>query len=283
MGKFGQAMASLLRANGQSYDYAEVAEGRLLSKLADLVIITVPTQFVRAAISQNQRFIPGGALMVNCSKGIEEETHLLVHQIVQSVGSYRNYYSLMGPSFAEGVVAKEPAVVSLGYSHKTQVPAVVNTLETPYFKIKPVKGYKALELASALENVYAIACGYAQGLGLGANSRVQLVLMALAEFRTLAAAMGFTDYDPYAPGVIGDLILKCSSENSRNFSYGWRLATGKGDAKDHTVEGYYTSHSINALAKQYGAKLPLAELTGDIIAGKVESAAAFYHFLASQG
>ncbi len=283
MGKFGQAIASLVEYNGLEYDYAEVAESRLLSKPADVVFLTVPTQFMRAAITANKQYITDDTVVVNCSKGIEEGTHLMVHQIVRSLGRYPRYYSLIGPSFAEGIINKEPTLVSLGYKHEEHVVAIQKVLETPYLKVQPNRGYRALELASALKNLYAITCGYAQGLGFGPNTRARLIIMALDEFRTLAKAMHFADYDAMAPGVVGDLVLTCSSEQSRNFQFGLGLA--KDGAKSYdpgalTVEGYYTSHSINQIAKKHGAKLPLAELTSHIIAGKVENAAAFRDFLA---
>ena len=201
------------------------------------------------------------------------------NQIVRSLGRFPNYYSLIGPSFAEGIVAKDPTVVSLGYKNETHVKTICELLETPYFKIEPSKGYRSLELASALKNLYAITCGYAQGLGLGPNTRVRIITMALDEFTVLAKAMRFADYDVLAHGVVGDLVLTCSSELSRNFQYGLRLAGGDAEPGEGTVEGYYTSHSINQIAFDHKVKLPLAELTSSIIAGKVKDIDAFQEFL----
>jgi len=279
LGKFGQAIASLVEYNGGTYDFAEPSRKPLLSQHADMLFLTLPTQFVRTAIMANGEFISDETIIVNCSKGIEEGTHLMVNQIVRSLGRYPNYYSLIGPSFAEGIVAKDPTVVSLGYKKEAHVKTICKLLETPYFKIEPSKGYRALELASALKNLYAITCGYAQGLGLGPNTRVRIITMALDEFTVLAKAMHFADYDVLAHGVVGDLVLTCSSELSRNFQYGLGLAKGDSDLGGHTVEGYYTSHSINQIAFEHKVKLPLAELTSNIIAGKVKDIAAFQEFL----
>lgn len=280
MGRFGQAIGSLVAYNGHEYDYAEPSEQRLLAQQADVVFLTVPTQFMRQALTDNKRFISNETIIVNSSKGIEEGTHLMVHQIVRQVRRFPNYYALIGPSFAEGIIDQEPTIVSLGYKHEEHVEAIVSLLETPYFKIQPCRGYRALELASALKNLYAITCGYAQGIGLGSNTRIRLITTALHEFKTLAKAMHLADYDLLAPGVIGDLMLTCSSEQSRNFQYGLALAAGKADATQHTVEGYYTSHSINAIAYEHGAKLPLAELTSRIINQEISDANAFKTFLA---
>jgi len=281
-GAFGQALCSLVEYNGYEYDCTDlqgITEPRLLSQPADLVLLTVPTQAIRQAMKDNRRFLKPDTIIVNCSKGIEEGTHLMVHQIVRSLGRFPNYYSLIGPSFAEGVMKQEPTVVSLGYKNQTHVATIQKLLETPWFKVQPSRGYRALELASALKNLYAITCGYAEGLGFGPNVRVRLMIMALDEFHTLAKAMHFADYDLLAPGVVGDLILTCSSEQSRNFQYGLTLAAGKADDLHDTVEGYYTSHSINAIAYEHNAKLPLAALTSQIINGELKSIEEFRRFL----
>jgi glycerol-3-phosphate dehydrogenase (NAD(P)+) len=282
LGNYGKAIASLVEHNGYDYDYAEAMENRLLSKPAGLVFLTVPTQFVRQALKDNKQYLTDETTIVNCSKGIEESSHLMVHQIVRSVSRYPFYYSLIGPSFANGILEEHPTVVSLGYKREDHLEAIRKVLETPYFKVQPSKGYRSLELASALKNLYAILCGYAHGLGYGPNTQAQIITLALGEFRTMAKALHFVDYGVMTPGVVGDLVLTCTSEESRNFQYGLGLATGEirqGETPQHTVEGYHTSRSINIIAKEHGTKLPLAELTADIISGKVSGKKAFQDFL----
>jgi glycerol-3-phosphate dehydrogenase (NAD(P)+) len=282
MGNFGKAIASLVEYNGLSYDFAEA--GKLLDRPADLVFLMVPTQFMRKALEDNKPFISEQAIIVNAAKGIEEKTHMMAHQIVFSVGKYRNYYSLIGPSFAHEIHAEDPAVVSLGYKDPTYLADIKKTLETPYFRVETAKGFRALELASALKNLYAITCGYAQGMGFGANTQAQLITIALREFTILAKAMRFADYDPITPGVVGDLILTCTSKESRNFSYGYKLAKqGATDGKQsplETVEGYHTSHSINVIAKEHNTVLPLAKFTSQIINGKASDPDALRRLLA---
>lgn len=285
LGHFGKAIASLVELNGLEYDYAEIVEKRLLSRPADMVFLMVPAQFMREALLQNRQFIPDSAIIVNGTKGIEKKTHLMAHQIVHSVGKFPNYYSLIGPSFAKEVVDHQPTVVSLGYKNPEHLKAIQDVLQTPYFTVQPSKGYRALELASALKNLYAILCGYAEGLGYGSNTQAQIVTLALSEFRSLAKAMHFADYDVMTPGVVGDIVLTCTSGKSRNFKYGYDLAkagvTGDRTPK-HTVEGYYTSYSISAIAKEHNAKLPLAQLTSKIINGQIKGANDFREQLAKQ-
>jgi glycerol-3-phosphate dehydrogenase (NAD(P)+) len=280
-GNFGKAIASLLEYNGAAYDYAETTEGRLLSKKADIVFLTVPAKFMRQALVVNKRYVPDEAIIVNCSKGVEEDSRLLVHQIVQHKDRYPRYYSLIGPSFAEGLIRHEPTAVSLGYQNDTYLPTICKLVETPYFSIHPYEGYQSLELASVLKNVYAILCGYAHGLGFGPNTRARIISLALDEFQRLASAMHYS-YDATAPGVAGDLMLTCSSELSRNFQYGLALSTGShADPGEATIEGYHASHAINTIAKEHGAVLPLAEITNRIIAGGVDTPDAFQAHLAN--
>jgi len=282
-GKFGQAIGSLLEYKDVIFEYAE--RDKLLTRPADLIFLTLPTRFIRGALRENSRFISEKTTIVNGVKGIEEKTHLLPHQIVASVGSYGAYYSLMGPSFAYGVKAKQPTIVSLGYEDPQHLNVVSNLLQTSYFRVHPVSGYAALELAGALKNLYAILCGYAYGLGLGMNTQALLITLALGEFTRLADAMGFTDYNVMAPGVVGDLMLTCSSEQSRNFKFGLHLA--KADDQEvqkmlaSTVEGYHTSHSIRFIARELKVELPLAFLTLKLISNKGDSATLFHDFIAN--
>jgi glycerol-3-phosphate dehydrogenase (NAD(P)+) len=279
MGEFGKAIASLVEHNGRKYNYAE--RTRLLKQPADLLFLTVPAQHMRRALTDNKPHISSETIIVNGTKGIEEGTHLMAHQIVRSIGRFPYYYSLIGPSFAKGVKEGDPTVASLGYKNPEHLDVIKKVLETSHFKVQPCKGYRALELASALKNLYAILCGFNRGVGLGPNTHARIITMALQEFITLAKAMKFHDYDPIASGVVGDLMLTCSSEQSRNFQYG--LSLTKTDARQapiKTVEGYHTSRSINAIAYAHQVELPLAELTSDIIKGKVIGKEAFIKRLA---
>jgi len=280
LGEFGRAIASLLEYNGHEYEYAE--KGKLLTKPADVVFLTVPTQFLRQALEDNKQWLSEKTLVVNCIKGIEEDSHLLVHQIVESIGNFPRYYALMGPSFAKEVIRKNPTIVSLGYIDARHRKKVMDLVQTPYFRVEPIKGFRAIELASALKNVYAILCGYANGMGFGQNTEAKLITLALQEFETLAAAMGYKHFDCAAPAVVGDMVLTCTSDQSRNYRFGRQLARKKSVkvSDNDTVEGYHTSHSIQALCEQYKVQLPLATLTAEIIGARVETEAEFRKFLA---
>jgi glycerol-3-phosphate dehydrogenase (NAD(P)+) len=266
-GKFGQAIGSLLEYNDIAFEYAE--KSRPFTRRTDLIFLMLPTQFIRSSFKENAPFITDETIIVNGSKGIEEKTHLLPRQIVKNLGSYPNYYSLVGPSFAHGIKAKHPTIVSLGYKDPEYVDTIKDLLQTPYFRVHATPGYPALELASAMKNLYAILCGYAHGLGYGMNTQALLITLAMQEFTRLSDAMGFNHYDVMSPGVVGDLMLTCSSQQSRNFKFGLYLAKYDKERAlktvNDTVEGYYTSHSVKVLAKENKVDLPLALLTLKLI------------------
>lgn len=283
-GAFGKAIGSLLDENRIDFAYVDV--NLPMKKNADLVFITVPTQFIRDALIANKKFFTPGTVFVNCAKGIEQKTYKLPFQIIQEVISPKYYYCIVGPSFAEEVVLKHPTLVSLGYKQKKYVDILLNLLKTSYFRIQPTKGYEGLELSASLKNVYAIVCGFASGLGYGMNTRAKLITIALQEITEIADAMGFAFASDILPGVVGDLVLTCSSEQSRNFTFGTLLAKMPADEAlvkaGSTVEGYYTSRLVKQISDKFHLKMPLALLTQEVIAKGKNAKTDFHAFVSLQ-
>ncbi len=282
-GAFGQAIGSLLDYNGVPFTVVDVR--RPLTRRVDVVFMAVPTQAIRPALTANRRFIRPETVIVNVAKGIEEETFLLPFQIVQSMGEHTRYYTLIGPSFASEIVDRQPTLLSLGYASKQHEPLIRELLQTPYFRIQSTRGRQALELASALKNVYAISCGYAAGLGFGLNTRAELITLALQEVVELGKAMKLTNGVITAPGIVGDMVLTCSSQESRNFQFGHRLSKSNQTAalkkSKGVVEGLSTSHSIQALCRKYRVELPLATLTSQLIEEGKSGRQRFHNFIQS--
>lgn len=278
-GQYGRALGSLLAYN--KVDFTPVDIDLPLTHEVDLLLQVVPTQFIRQAFKTNAKFFNTDMVVVNAAKGIEKTTHELPHQIIQGLG-YKNYYSLMGPSFAAGIIDQDPTLVSLGYASDKHIKTILKLLQTPYFRVQRTADYESLELAAAMKNVYAILCGYADGLGLGGNTRAKLITLALQEIVKLGEAMDLS-VDILASGVVGDLVLTCSSTESRNYQFGKNLAKMDCAAAlkkvGSTVEGFHTSQSVVALSKKYAAKLPVAGLTEGLIEGSGQQI--FYEFIGS--
>lgn len=188
-------------------------------------------------------------LIVNCSKGIEKKTNKLPYEIVsETVASDFEYYSLIGPSFASEVKEKKPTLVNVGYMNNCNLKLIKDIFVTSYFRIKITKGVKELELASALKNVYAIACGICDGLGYRLNTRSLIISSAIQELYKIINLKRTG-----VIGTIGDLVLTCSSSESRNFKFGQLITKYK--IKDAlvkvgaTVEGLGTVDSIKTFNK----------------------------------
>lgn len=262
-GNWGTALGRLLTANGHKIVYWDKKEQ--IDPL-DAVVIAIPTQAIRGVLKNYGNNL-GKAVIINSSKGIEKGYHKLPSQIIKDIlGTKIEYFTLIGPSFAQEVNLKMPTLVNLGGSNgKTQ--EMCDLFETDYFRVRPTKSIEALELAGALKNVYAIACGMADGLGFKINTRAKLITVAYEEFIRLALALNYKIDADARPGTLGDLVLTCSSVESRNYSFGKYLT--KYSVKESiekinsTIEGYNTAFSTLYFSEK--SPMPLAEFVLRII------------------
>lgn len=256
-GSFGKAIFSVVAKNCNNVAFYR--NGQALE--ADVIILTVPAQSLRSVY---QTIGQSDAIIVNCAKGIEQKTHLLPFQIAEDVlGKTSHYTTLMGPSFAQEVIDEMPTLVNLGYRKGNgAVSRVKELFQTNYFRVLVTRSLEAVELAGAFKNVYAIGCGIASGLGFGTNTRVKLMMVALDEITVLAKKLGFPVDKDADPGIIGDLVLSCSSTESRNFRFGKLLTQYRAleslEKLSTTVEGYTTVDSVSYFAKKTRLALPLA-------------------------
>jgi len=264
-GEWGTAIFNLLKEN--SHEVSFITRQSLKAKVninnAEMLVLAIPTYAIRQSL-ENVGNIES-VIVVNCSKGIERETHKFPFQIVNEKGGKKEkYFSLNGPSFAGELNDKMPTVVNLGHnSDEKSVNLVRKTFQTKYLEIRVVHGIAALELAGAFKNIYAIACGMTTGLGFGMNTRVKVILAALKEIHELMKNLKFRVEDETIPGILGDLILSCNSLESRNYSFG-KLIT-KHSVKEAlqrgaTVEGYYASYSVDYFETKGKTQLPLADM-----------------------
>lgn len=232
----------------------------------DAIVIAIPAQAIRQVFKNYGRNLRK-AVIINSAKGIEKGSHKLPWQIIKELlGQDIEYFTLIGPSFAQEVNRKMPTLVNLGGKNgKTQ--EICNHFQTDYFRIRPTKSVEALELAGALKNVYAISCGVANGLGFEENTRAKLITVAYEEFHKLARNLNYEIDDEARPGILGDLLLTCGSVESRNFSFGKLLAKysvkDSMDKIDSTVEGYNTAFSILYFSEK--SAMPLGEFILRII------------------
>lgn len=262
-GAWGTALGRLLTANGYKIIYWDKKEQ--INPL-DLVVVAIPTSAIRGVI-KNYGDNLRKATIINSSKGIEKGYHKLPSQIIKDIlGTGIKYFTLIGPSFAQEVNLKMPTLVNLGGDNgKTQ--EMCDLFETDYFRVRPTKSVEALELAGALKNVYAISCGMADGLGFKINTRAKLITIAYEEFLKLALSFNYEIDEDARPGILGDLVLTCSSTESRNYSFGKYLTKycvkESIEKINSTIEGYNTAFSVLYFSEK--SPMPLAEFVLRII------------------
>lgn len=262
----GQAIGSLLEYNHIKFEYIDM--GQTLTHAPRIVFIAVPVQHIREALNASKTYLSGETVFINCAKGIENTTLILPHEIVDELFSPRQYGAFIGPSFAAEIVTRQPTSVSLGTKNLIIFPEIKNMLVTPYFSLEETSAYQAIELAAALKNIYAIAAGFAYGIGWQMNTRALLMTRALDEMAHALASRTYAYPSLAIPGIAGDLFLTCSSEESRNFVFGEQLAALSSEKELQTmgtVEGYHTSVSIEEWSRVHGIHLPLASLVREII------------------
>lgn len=262
-GAWGTALGKLLNYNGHEIHYWD-KKGQI--NPLEVVVIALPTQEIRGVLQNHGRNLTK-AVIINSAKGIEKKTHQIPVQIIKEIlGNKIEYFTLTGPSFAQEVMCEMPTLVNLGGRNgKTQKSC--DLFETDYFRVRPTKSIEALELAGALKNVYAIACGIAEGLKFKINTRAKLITIAYEEFQKLALKLKYEIDADARPGILGDLVLTCSSVESRNFRFGKNLVDYSVKESiqkvNSTIEGYNTAYSVLYFSGK--SPMPLAEFVLRVI------------------
>lgn len=246
---------------------------------AGLVILVVPSQFLRVMARAAEAALAPGVPVVICAKGIEADSGKLMSQIVAEEMPGRPQAVLSGPSFAAEVAEGQPTAVTIasedavgGAAEATSslaaniCLALGNESFRPYISDDPV----GVEVGGAVKNVLAIACGIADGLGLGSNPRAALITRGLAELKRLAEALGGRRETVTGLAGIGDLTLTCSSTQSRNFSFGRALGQGQTPeqalaGKKSVAEGAVNARSVTQLARRLGVEMPICEAVNAIL------------------
>ncbi len=237
---------------------------------ASHIISVVPTQHIRGVFGRlGKRAIRDDASLVSASKGIENGTLKRPSQILEELTG-RSAAVLSGPSFAKEVIQGKPTAVTLAAQDEDEARRLQELLNTGFFRVYTHRDITGVELGGALKNVVAIAAGISDGLDLGGNARAALITRGLAEMKRLGAAMGALQQTFSGLSGIGDLVLTCTADLSRNYTFGKELAQGLTPgqimATRRTVaEGVQTSKSVVELAKKQGVEMPIAEQVYKVI------------------
>ena len=235
----------------------------------DALLVVAPAQHVRAVLSQMQ---VGTTPLVLCAKGIEAGTRLLVGDVARAVAPDAPIAVLSGPTFAHEVAAGQPTAVTLACEDATLRDALAARLASPAFRPYASSDVVGAEIGGAVKNVLAIACGVVDGAGLGLNARAAVIARGFAEMTRFGLARGARSETLAGLSGLGDLVLTCSSTNSRNFSLGVGLGQGRAAsdllADRRTVaEGAFTAPVLREAAVEAGVDMPVVAAVCDLLAG----------------
>jgi glycerol-3-phosphate dehydrogenase (NAD(P)+) len=251
---------------------------------ADVLLAVVPAQAIRSLVAAlAAAAAPSGAPLIICAKGIERDSGAFLTDVARDVAPGLEPGVLSGPSFAADVAAGLPTAVTLAFSDAKLGQRLSETLSAPGFRLYRSTDVRGVEIGGAAKNVLAIACGVAAGSELGASAGAALVARGFAEIRRYAAAFGARPETLMGLSGLGDVVLTCGSDQSRNFAFGLRLGRGMSveeASAGKLAEGVFTASVLVATARAKAVEMPIAEAVADILDGRVEVADAVRALLA---
>ncbi|MFI5320871.1 MAG: NAD(P)H-dependent glycerol-3-phosphate dehydrogenase [Myxococcota bacterium] len=231
-----------------------------------LVICAIPSHGVREVMRAAGPLLHPDAIVVSTVKGIEVESSLLMHQVLEAVLPERarsRVVALSGPSFAREVAAGKPTAVTLACATEAHAVVVQTALSSPQFRCYTHKDIVGVEVGGSLKNVVAIAVGMSDGLGTGLSARSALMTRGLHEISRLGIKLGADPLTFLGLSGMGDLILTCTGDLSRNRTVGLELARGRSldeivRGMSEIAEGVRTTHAACGLAAKLGMEMPIA-------------------------
>jgi glycerol-3-phosphate dehydrogenase (NAD(P)+) len=265
-------------------DLREALAGR------ELVIIAVPSQSLRDVMREAGPYIEPGAIVVSAVKGIEFETGLTMNGVLEDVLDSQHHprlVALSGPSFAVEIANRQPTVVTLACREEAYAISVQATLSCPWFRCYTHSDIIGVETAGALKNVIAIAVGMADGADAGHNARAALMTRGLAEITRIGVAQGAEPETFLGLSGMGDLMLTCTGDLSRNRRVGLGLGRGRKLAEivaelGEVAEGIQTTRAAVRLAERLGVEAPITKLVSAVIDGELTPRQAGYALMTRQ-
>ncbi len=239
----------------------------------DAILSVVPAQHARAMFASLSGQLRPGTPVMLCSKGIEKSTLSLMTDVVHETLPQATPAVLSGPSFAADVARGLPTAVTLACSDQALGQALVQAVGRPTFRPYWSNDLIGTEIGGAVKNVLAIACGIVEGLELGKSAHAALIARGFAEMTRLAVAMGAQAQTLAGLCGLGDLVLTCSSTQSRNMSFGKALGEGRAAEdilaeRNSVTEGVATAPALTELAAKHGVAMPICAAVHEILDGQ---------------
>ncbi len=241
---------------------------------ADVLLAVCPAQHLRATLARFAPHVAGATPVVLCAKGVEQGSLKLMSAVAAEVLPGRPLAVLSGPSFAAEVARGLPCAVTLACADLELGEALARTLALPTFRPYVADDVIGAEAGGAVKNVLAIACGVAEGRGLGRSAHAGLITRGFAEMTRLGVALGARAETLAGLCGLGDLVLTCSSPQSRNMSLG--IALGRGESlaqalagKRSVAEGLSSAPAVRALAARLDVEAPICEAVSRVLEGGI--------------
>lgn len=236
----------------------------------DLLVFVVPSVFVRSTAKKAAPYVKDGQIIVNLAKGIEESTLDTLTEILEEEIPCADVAVLSGPSHAEEVGKRMPTTLVVGAKTKETAVFIQNIFMNNVLRVYTSPDIVGIELGGALKNVIALAAGVADGLGCGDNTKAALITRGIAEITRLGIACGGQPRTFAGLSGIGDLIVTCASNHSRNHNAGYLIGQGYSmqeamDKVQMVVEGVYSAKAALALAKKYDIDMPIVTEVNEVL------------------
>ncbi len=236
------------------------------------ILLVVPAQAMRSVVKSLAQTIAAGAPLIACAKGIEHGTHKFMSEIIAECAPNAVPAILSGPSFAADVARGLPTAVTLAAADGKLAGELAQAIASASFRPYHSSDLRGVEIGGAAKNVLAIAAGIVTGRGLGASASAALTTRGFAELVRFGKAYGARPETMIGLSGLGDLILTCSSPQSRNFSFG--VALGKGETPDRAAhgklaEGAFTAPVLLEMAREKNIEMPISAAVAAVLAGKL--------------
>lgn len=236
-------------------------------QFSDILLISVPSHAFKDTLIKIKPFVTGNIKIAWATKGFDPDTGELLHQTVANVFTSETPAAILsGPSFAREVAADLPSAVTIAANQQVFADQLAQLMHSPRFRTYTTNDIVSVQVGGAVKNVLAIAAGIADGIGFGANTRAALVTRGIAEIIRLNNALGGQQETMMGLAGLGDLILTCTDDQSRNRRFGIALGQGKDREKaiqeiGQEVEGISAARETYRLAKKYAIDMPITEQT----------------------
>lgn len=250
------------------------------------ILIAVPSYAFRETIIMLQTYLTPANRIVCACKGLDPHTSKLLHQVVEEIlGTKIPYAVLSGPSFAKEVASGLPTAITIATKNIDFGDDLTTRLHSQHFRVYTSTDLIGAQLGGAIKNILAIAAGISDGLGMGSSARAALLTRGLSEMMRFGIAMGGKQETFMGLSGLGDLILTCTDNQSRNRRFGLAIARGQAfDAAikeiDQVVEGMSTTAEVYRLAKQFNIEMPITEQVYQVLYQNVSAQEAVKQLLA---